>query len=77
MSEPVDVDDGAQVVQLVKSGEVQSLPHVPLHRLAVAHQTVGPIKFKLVNILKFILNCDRHLVGIKELDLLLFFSVML
>ena len=44
LSQTVNVDNGAQVVQLVKSGKVHRLPHVTLHRLPVTHQAVGPVR---------------------------------
>merc|ERR1719208_702711 len=43
LSQPVHVDDGAEVVELVVTGKVESLPDVALHALTVAHQTVGPV----------------------------------
>ena len=44
LSQPVNVNNGAMVVQLVESGKVHRLPHVALHRLSVSHQAVGPVR---------------------------------
>ncbi len=41
---PVDVNDGAEVVQLVEAGKVKRLPDAPLHRLTVPHEAVGPVR---------------------------------
>jgi len=37
LSQPVDVDDGAQVVQLVEAREVDGLPDVAFGRLTISH----------------------------------------
>ena len=42
-SPPVDIDDGAEVVQLVEAGKVERLPHTPLHRLTVTQQAVRAV----------------------------------
>ena len=44
LAEPVDVDDGDQVGQLVVGGLVERLPHRPLGHLAVAAQHPDPVR---------------------------------
>ena len=43
LTEPVDVGDGAQVVEPVAVRDLRRLPHRALRRLAVADQRVGPV----------------------------------
>ena len=43
LAEPVHVDDGAEVVELVVAREVERLPDVALHALPVPHETVSAV----------------------------------
>lgn len=43
LTQPVHIEDGHQVVQLVLAGKMQRLPHTALGRLAVSQQTVDAV----------------------------------
>ena len=43
LSKTVDIDDGAQVIELVEASKVEGLPDVSFHRLSVTHQAVGTV----------------------------------
>lgn len=43
LAQPVDVQDGHQVVQLVVGGEGHRLPHGALGELAIAEQAEDPV----------------------------------
>ena len=43
LAETIDVDDSAEVVQLIVAGKGHGLPYVALHALAVTHEAVSSI----------------------------------
>ena len=43
LTQTVDINDGAEVVQFVETGKIDGFPNVALHGLTVAHEAVGTV----------------------------------